>query len=81
MKYLVLFGGFLALLVAGTFAQKSGDDEKTIRSLEQEWIMHAGSSQTDVAFNKRILAEKSLYADPYGHLYTFYLQRLNFLSA
>ena len=71
MKYLVLFGGFLALVVAGAFAQKSGDDEKTIRSLEQEWIMHAGSSQTDVAYNKRILAEKSLYVDPFGHLYTF----------
>jgi len=65
MKSMVLVT--MALIAVAAFAQKA-DDEKTIRQLEQEWIMHIGASKADIEFAKRIMPEKSIVVDNVGRI-------------
>ncbi len=44
MKHLVLLATIV--IAASSFAQ-TPDDEKTIRKLEQDWIMHSGADKAD----------------------------------
>jgi len=68
VKY--MFVVVAALIGVGALAQTS-DDEKIIRQLEQEWIMHTGASKADIDFAKRIMPEKSIMVDNVGRISEF----------
>ena len=57
----------VALIAFAAFGQGS-DDEKAIRKLEQEWIMHSGSSKADIDFEKRIVADNFFLVDYVGRI-------------
>lgn len=49
-------------------SSQSTSDEETLKKLELEGATHAGTSDADIAFGKKVNSERVMTVDPLGHV-------------
>jgi hypothetical protein len=49
-------------------SSQSTSDEETLKKLETEGATHAGTSDADIAFGKKVNSEHMVTVDPLGHV-------------
>ena len=65
----VLFLSTLVLVFGPTrTSSQSTSDEETLKKLEIEGATHAGTSDADIAFGKKVSSEHVITVDPLGHV-------------
>jgi hypothetical protein len=58
----------LPVVISPTQTSSQSSDEETLKKLEIEGAKHAGTSDADIAFGKKVNSEHVVSVDPLGHV-------------